>query len=545
MSQRPVLYLHALRKLPGAGPLLVLVLVTAAPAQPQHSPQPGIDVLKYKIDVTLQENFAHIDGKTTVTFVAQTGIEQLWLDCTALEVDSMALDGTPTTFDHRNERLHIPLDTTDQGPAQHALEVYYHGAPEDGLYLGENQYGTWVAFADNWPNRAHYWFPCLDHPADKAAVEFHLTGPPGYETVANGLPREPELRADGRRAYVWIESRPIPTYCMVFGMAPFAVVDAGTAADIPLSYYVYPEDDASARRHFAPADAMVSYFANLIAPFPYEKLALVQSTTRYGGMENSSAIFFSEKFVAGEADITATVAHEIAHQWFGDSVTEADWHHLWLSEGFATYFSALFAEHAEGQDAFRERMAQQKQRIFDYQARVGARPIVDTTITELSKLLNANNYAKGSWVLHMLSGVLGDEAFFDGIRAFYRRFEHGTALTADFQAALEDVHGEPLDWFFRQWIWEGGYPKYEITWHWADSRLRMRIRQTQQEHIFQMPLTLAMDYGDSTRTLSFWVDEPEEHFVTVAKFAPLQVRVDPEGYVLKEVTVSRRPFEDY
>ena len=160
---------------------------------------------------------------------------------------------------------------------------------------------------------------------------------------------------------------------------------------------------------------MVNFFSTKVGPFPYEKLANVQSSTRFGGMENASAIFYSQEAIAKGKNIESTVSHEIAHQWFGDSVTEKEWHHLWLSEGFATYFGALFFEQSDGRDNFIERMEKSKKRIF--QSKVTDRPIVDYEVRDLFKLLNSNNYPKGAWVLHMLRGLLGDEIFLEGFQS--------------------------------------------------------------------------------------------------------------------------------
>ena len=241
---------------------------------------------------------------------------------------------------------------------------------------------------------------------------------------------------------------PIPTYCMVVGAARFSIVHPGTWKGIPVSYYLFPGDRDTGTTDFARSMDMLAFYADLIGPYPYAKLSLVQSSTRFGGMENASAIFFSEKGITGTGRNEAVVAHEIAHQWFGDSVTESDWHHLWLSEGFATYFGALFFEVAEGNERFHEMLARSRSRYFDAYDRAPA-PIFNPGITDLFDLLNAYNYSKGGLVLHMLRGLMGDDPFFAGIRRFYREYRDQTVLTRDFQAVMESQSRKKPGMVFR------------------------------------------------------------------------------------------------
>lgn len=503
--------------------------------------QKGIDVTRYQIEVEITPNSKEIAGHTDVTFNLQdSSASTLALDFADMFVDSVSGASQKLAFQYDKNRITISLGSPWLKKKHNTVSIYYHGTPQDGLYLGANKFGDWVAFSDNWPNRAHFWFPGIDHPSDKATVEFKITGPADYKVVANGkLIGETQLK-NGRKTSHWIENEPIPTYCMVFGAAHFSVLQNSHATTVPLAFYVYPKDSKAGEADFQKAGQMLAYYSSLIAPYPYEKLALVQSTTRFGGMENSSAIFFDEKSITGEHLITGTVAHEIAHQWFGDSVTESDWYHLWLSEGFATYFATLFFEHIQGKAVLRNSMAAQRKRIVAFQVRVGPKAIVDTTVTDLFRLLNPNNYQKGSWVLHMLRGIMGDDKFFAGIRAYYHRFQEGNALTRDFQKVMEMSYGQSLDWFFNEWIFAGGYPEYLASWTWkAEKRtVEISISQNQTGQIFRMPLTVQLDYAHSSRRETIWVDAKTNTFSFASAEKPSQLIFDPDGWVLKRMELK-------
>ena len=245
-------------------------------------------------------------------------------------------------------------------------------------------------------------------------------------------------------------------------------------------------------------------------------------------------MFFDEKRINGSGRLERTVAHEIAHQWFGDSVTEADWHHLWLSEGFATYFENLFFERADGRDNFVSRMLAAKER---YLKAYGSNPlpVYDPTITDLFKLLNRNNYEKGGWVLHMLRHVMGDKQFFAGIRDYYRTYRDRNALSDDFQRMMEFHAGRPLDWFFNQWIYEPGHPVYDAVWRWDESakHLHILITQKKEKTIFRMPLDVEIKLGDLTRREVVDVNEWDQVFTFKLDAKPRSLALDPGEWVLK------------
>jgi aminopeptidase N len=482
-----------------------------AQAEVRREYRPGFDVLDYDLTLDLPDSGRTIRG-TAVLTVRRTGAvadretrtDTLTLDLVGLPVASVAVDGRAVAFARTPETIRVPLPAGQRDTMR--VTVHYGGEVRDGLVIRMDAQGRWAAFGDNWPNRARHWIPSIDHPSDKATVSWTVRTPPGRTVVANGrqlpLGRIRVGYAETRTSR-WREDRPIPTYAMVIAAAPLVRHELGEGACglaelercVEQAVYTTPEVGDYMPGPFATARAIVEWMARLVGPFPYEKLAHVQSSTIYGGMENASAIFYDERLFRDRAMSVDLIAHETAHQWFGDAVTGREWPHLWLSEGFATYFSALWTEHAQGDSAFRAQMAATRAQILADSSAVPRRPVIDTIETNLTALLNANSYQKGGWTLHMLRRVVGDSAFFRGIRQYYGAHRHGTALTDDFRRAVEATSGRQLDWFFDQWLRRPGYPTPVLRWVYDSTASRVNVTVDQEGTRFgayRFPLTLAV-----------------------------------------------------
>jgi len=486
------------------------------------------------LQLTLSPKSDEVRGETEILFELKgDGVREIALDFAGLTTDQVTEETQAARFTHTGDKLKIALSRDYRRGERCRVAVKYHGRPSDGLIIRKNQYGDLTFFADNWPNRAHYWFPGIDHPYDKATAEFIVTAPADYDVIANGSLIEKRRLQDGNELTHWREDKPIPTYCMVIGAAHFAILNIGDVpregGAVPVLYYLYPKDRDRGLNSYGRVREIIEFFSNLVGPYPYEKLALVQSTTRYGGMENSSNIFLGETVFDEHVN-----AHEIAHQWFGDSVTEADWHHVWLSEGFATYFANLFAERFEGRAKFVELMLKNKEAYLAEYSK-DPRPIYDPAITDLMKLLNRNSYEKGGWVLHMLRHLVGDEKFFAGIRDYYQTYRDRNALTEDLQRVMESHYGQPLGWFFKQWIYEPGYPQLDAVWRWNESskELTLRIEEKQSHTVFRLPLDVAFKLDKDTRRETINLGERSQSFTFKLAARPQSVALDPDEWVLK------------
>lgn len=552
--------------------LLVITLSLAAPLAGQAGPpasepdpipaglpaaagryDPALDVLHYEVEIGLGHTESWIGGRMRAHIRATGRLERVVFDLSGLAVDGVYLDGAPVPWSLErgllSARLPEGLDEGDQA----GVEVHYRGVPDDGLIVGSNVHGQRSAFADNWPNRARFWMPVVDHPSDKATVRFLVHAPESWAVVANGrlvgqpfpTPVEAPGPVDGpRRSWVWTTNVPIPTYTMVIGAGPLVIDDVGLAACgrapasarpdgcVEVTTWLLAPDVEVGAASFRRAHEMLDFFTELVGPYPYEKLAHVQSSTRFGGMENASAIFYSEQAISSGRDIEGTVSHETAHQWFGDSVTPADWPHLWLSEGFATYFGNLFFEYADGREAFDQLMAGAARSYLSSPDTL--RPIVDESAANLFDLLNANSYQKGAWVLHMLRNHVGDEAFFDGVRLYYERHRDGVASTPDLLAAMEESTGDELAWFFDQWLHQPGHPVLEVRA--VGSRVEVRQVQGDDAPVFRFPLELELRWEGGSRLVEVEVDEREESFGFDLPSDLVGVIVDPRVLLLHRET---------
>jgi aminopeptidase N len=505
----------------------------------------------YQVALTFNEKLTEItSARAEITILClKDSLSQIDLDFGKLPLDAVTVNNRSAPYTRSAGLISIKLSQRVRQGTSLLVAVSYHGKPQDGLVLTLDKAGKPSAVGDNWPNRSHHWFPCLDHPSAKATVTFSITAPTNDLVVANGKLDRVENSSSTTRTWTYTESVPIPPYCMIIAVGDFALVEPPAETTL-LAYYVPQTDRAYAMQGFAPANPSLKFFSQTVAPYPYEKLALIIGATRFGGMENSSAIVFSSTLFNARAEplsnafkiregLRDVIAHEIAHQWFGDSVTEATWSDLWLSEGFADYFAGLFIQHYEGEPDFQRYMKDLADTYFNYEKNTRT-PIHDTNTEDLFKLLNANNYQKGAWVLHMLRAELGDAQFFSGIRIYYDAHKNSTATSEDLRAAFEKASGRDLKDFFARWIYGAGHPSYELSWQWNEktNKLRIVLKQLQPEPAFPNAVPIDILTANGKRHVVLkptgrqTVDEVE------LDAAPTGINIDPDNTILKDAGVS-------
>ena len=476
-------------------------------AQNHYDRFESIDIQNYIFEIHLNDTTNRIEGKTNIKIRFLKQSQKLILDLigrndstnTGMEVTRVSFKGNPVKFSHQNNQLEIDLNQIIKAREIADFEIEYAGIPADGLIISKNKFGDRTFFGDNWPDRARHWLPTVDHPSDKATLEFRVTAPEKYQVVSNGFQLEESNLDNQQKLTVWKENVPVSTKIMVIGVARFAVLENENDNDVSVSSWVFPQNREKGFADYSIGDIPLKYFSDLIGPYSYEKLAHVQSNTRYGGMENAGCIFYAENSVTGKKKAESLIAHETAHQWFGNSVTEQNWHHVWLSEGFATYLTHLYTRNSLGEEIFRQGLIKDREMVIRYAKRKIA-PIIDTTITNYNQLLNTNSYQKAGWFLHMLHEKLGNEVFFKTLKEYYRIYKDSTALTSDFQKVTENISGQKLDSFFYQWLYQPGFPKLKTEWKQRKNmEFNLEISQVQKDYLFTFPLEIEILFSNGNK----------------------------------------------
>lgn len=531
-----------------AGTLLVAIFCFSHNSFSQSpSPSSLYDVQHYQFNIELSDASDTIKGKAVITIKLLEPLSDVLLDFSTattgkgMHVQSCTMDEKiiDATAKEENEKLDLAWKDALPSGSIHTFTIEYKGIPSDGLIISKNMYGHRSFFADNWPNRGHKWLPCVDDPADKATVEFIVTAPQHYRVVSNGILINETALEKNKKLTHWKEDVPVATKVMVIGVADFAVELAGTVQDsIPVYSWVYPENKEKGFYDYGQAKDVLPFFIDYVGPYGYKKLANVQSKTIFGGLENANTIFYSENSVTGTRKSEGLLAHEIAHQWFGNMATEKSFAHLWLSEGFATYMTILYMENKHGRDTALHMLKEDRQQVINspvtYQ-----RPVVDDT-TNYMALLNSNSYQKGSWILHMLHRELGEKDFHKGIRAYYEEYANKHADTRDLQKVFETVSGKDLSEFFDQWLYTPGIPELAIKWSYSKKKFKVRIQQLQEkEFSFPLQLRLHTSTGESFIE-TFSVDQEDQEFTVNAKTPVTGIEVDPETALLFRVEFSKK-----
>lgn len=509
---------------------------------PAQRPGAAIDIQHYTFSITLSDTSDLVKGQAAIDILFLKETQAITLDLISQNNDhkgqtvlQVTENGKPLLFMHINDQLTIQFATPVKSGEHKSISITYEGIPADGLVITKNKYGHRVFFADNWPNRARNWIPCVDHPADKASLDFIVTAPAHYQVISNGVKVEDSTYNNLRRTH-YTETTPLSTKIMVIGVADFAIQQSGMVNNIPVSSWVYPEEKDKGFYDYALATDILPYYIKNVGPYAFKKLANVESTTIFGGMENASAIFYSdESSITGTRKSESLLAHEIAHQWFGDMATEADWSHLWLSEGFATYMTILYFEQKHGIDTAKQMLAKNRNIVIDF-AHKKLRPVVDSSVTNYMELLNANSYQKGGWVLHMLRRQLGDSLFWKGIQTYYSRYSGKNAVTGDLCKVMEEVSGAVLQSFFQQWLFRAGHPKLSITWKYISAKKEVSVTVTQQQtELFQFPLELQIG-NDGIKQVA--IKDRETSFTFAATAKPATITVDPNVNLLYEGSIK-------
>ncbi len=485
--------------------LLFLLVSFVVHATDNYPKNPDIDVQHYKFDITLSDDSDEIKCSATIfILLKKKDIRQIRLDLTnadkgkGMTVASVMQNGKKLSYTHHKNELIVTLATPSTAGEQIEFTVTYAGIPATGLHIKPNRNKERTFFSDNWPDLTRNWLPVVDHVAEKATCEFIVTAPIRYQVVCNGLlQEETNLNSSQKRTH-WKQSVPISPWLYVLGVAEFAVQYVDTFDGKSIQTWVFRQERDAGFSDFAkPTKEVLEFYTRYVGPFAYEKLANIQASSVSGGMESASAILYNEKSVSGVGDFRwkKVVVHEIAHQWFGCAVTESDWDDVWLSEGFATYFTALFIEHYWGHDEFVKEMQDCRRITFNFYKDNPNYTIVHNNLSDMSKVTSSHTYQKGAWTLHMLRTLIGDEAFQKGIQNYYRKYMNATASTKDFQIEMERVSGLDLSIFFKQWLNQGGKLTLNGGWKYnsGTKTIEFDLKQVQNDGTtFNVPVEIGI-----------------------------------------------------
>ncbi|MBC8346243.1 MAG: M1 family metallopeptidase [Candidatus Marinimicrobia bacterium] len=514
---------------------------------------PKIDAINYIFTIELSDETDEIICETKVDVrYLEKGIKELRLDLInvqkgkGMKVSRVTSNGGELTFTHKNDELYIILPSNSMANQRSQYTISYRGIPAAGFKIANNKYGDRTFFSDNWPNKARHWLPLIDHPYDKAMCEFVVTAPDHYQVISNGLLAEETDGPNGKRLTHWKQSVPIAPWLFVLGVAQFAVQYVDTFDGKSIQTWVYEQDRDAGFYDFAePTKQVLEFYTDYIGPFVYEKLANIQSNSVGGGMESASAIFYGDKSVTGKRSVRwrNVIIHEIAHQWFGNAVTEYDWDDIWLSEGFATYFTLLFIEHQYGRDAFVDGLKSSQKRVNAFYKKRPDYTIVHDNLKDMTHVTTGQIYQKGSWVLHMLRGVIGTENFWKGIQSYYAKYQNLNATTDDFRREMEEASGMDLSGFFKQWLNGGGTLKYAGNWVYKNGRVKIKLDQVQNDgYLFNMPLQVGIYKPGETMPVikTIQVNKKRNSFTIKVDAEPEKIILDPNLWVLMEAEFEKK-----
>ncbi|MFN0727906.1 M1 family metallopeptidase [Polaribacter gochangensis] len=538
--------------------LLCFVFFTnATPVNDGYPKNPNIDVINYIFKIELSDTTDEIvvDLTVDVRFVGKD-VKKMRLDLInassklgnkGMMVSSVSSNGNALKFTHNNDELFIHLSEPSKKNQRTKIQIQYKGIPANGLKIADNMHGDRTFFSDNWPNRGRHWLATVDHPSDKAMCEFIITAPDHYQIVSNGLKIEETNLDDNKRLTHWKQSVPIASWLYVLGAADFAVQYVDEFDGKSIQTWVFKQDRDAGFYDFAiPTKKTLEFYSEYVGPFSYEKLANIQSNSVSGGMEAASAILYSASSVKGDRNTRwrNVVIHEIAHQWFGNAVTEYDWDDIWLSEGFATYFTLLFIEHEYGRDEFVEGLKSSQIRVDDFYQKNPKYTIIHDNLKDMKDVTSSQTYQKGSWILHMLRGMIGTDTFWKGIKTYYKEHQDLNATTADFKRVMEEVSGRDLTVFFEQWLYKPGTLNLKGNWKYnkRKSEITVALNQVQKDgSIFEMPLEIEIDFGNNKKQVEvIQIKGKSNSFQLKVTSEPKNIVVDPNLWVLKTVDFKKK-----
>lgn len=534
------------RRLDGARALQTAMLAPGAP----------VDVERYALDIAVTLLPRRLDGLVRIQARSlQDGLASLAVDLyDEMNATAVLAGPTPLVFTHLDDRVQITLDRAYDDGELIDVTIAYGGTPPN-LGFGSFTFqthgpgGSPIVSSLSEPTYAPTWWPCLDDPADKAIVDMNLTVPAPLVGVSNGLLLDTISNPDSTITYEWRSSYPISTYLVSVAISNYETwtdwytpVTGGPA--MPVQNWVYPEHFSNAFEDLSVTVPMLEFYSGLFGEYPFVEEKYGHAIFPFeGAMEHQTATSYGSLLIRGDHFYDWIVAHELGHQWFGDKVSPAEWPEIWLNEGGATYSEALWREHLGGPPALQLWMSNLDSRPF-------CGTLFDPAAAGCS-LFGNTVYDKGAWVLHMLRHIVGDAAFFQGLRDYFTNHAYANASTADLQAAMEGASGMALGPFFARWVFDAGEPSYQWGWSAAQTTAGwvtyVRIDQVQPGLPFTLPIDIVVTAppgSTKTRHVVQNTMAAQDFALPPAAKAPTDVDFDPDGWILKTSSEVALPDAD-
>ncbi len=540
--------------------------------KPHYAPDRDYSLKHIALDISLDFPNQSLSGVARLTIQpVNDGLQKIDFDAAELNVKSVWLEnevvggngagGLANTkdlkFETESEKLKVDLGAAFKADEELVIAIEYSAKPRKGLYF--------IAPDAGYPNKKvhvwsqgqdtdnHYWFPCYDAPNQKSTSEMLVTVPEAYYVLSNGeLVETTEDKKAKTKTYHWKQTIPHSSYLITLVSGEFVEIEEEWQ-DIPVLYYVLPGRENEAKISLGKTPQMVQFFSEKIGyRYPYEKYATIcVSDFIFGGMENTTATTLTDSTLhdaRAHQDFSSDplLAHELAHQWFGDLLTCRDWSNGWLNEGFATYFEALWTEHDKGREEFIYEMRGNAEGYFVEDKGRYRRPIVAYTFNQPIDLFDRHLYEKGSLVLHMIRYQLGDNLWWKAINYYVNKHKGQNVITADLERAIEEATGRNMQAFFDQWVYKAGYPQFKLEYNWdeANQTAKLTVKQTQpiddENPIFTLPVEIAFSFEDNSREVfKVQLEEKDQNFYFRLKQKPGFVNFDPANWILKTVEFNR------
>jgi aminopeptidase N len=508
-------------------------------ASPENS---NFKIKHYGLDLHIDPAKKGIGGRARLgVLVTEAELHSLSLNMAdSLHAISVQSQNNRLHFVHQDNHLQVTFKHSLKAGSQVEINIGYEGSPSrSGLTFDEHN-SVPMVYTYGLPFTAQQWFPCKDTPSDKAdSADIAITVPVPLVAASNGRLARTTSNNDGTRTFYWEVNYPIYPDVISVAVTNYAVFTLpyhyGKSEAMPIAFYVYPEDQARAQKQFAILPEMIKHHAAAFGEYPFIKEKYgVAEFAKQSFREHQTLPSFAAKLITGGHENDWILAHELAHQWFGDCISVKSWSHIWLNEGFANYAFALWKESIEGKDSYLSVM-----RSWDKDEFAGSVFIKDPTNTDA--LFSETTFQKGAWVLHMLRHIMGDKAFANALRSYVKTFSYRSASTEDFQSVCEKEFGQSLAWFFKEWIYGVNRPAYAYKWWAAPSGDRtivnLTIDQVQTNaDVFEMPIDILIKSEAGERRFVAWQKSRSQDFTFAVDKLPERVELDPEGWVLKKLS---------